>query len=237
MMYFTQKDVVRLTKVRPSTLQNWINRDIVTLQKKHPGKQFKRSYTILDVVGIAAMVEMTSLKIPPTVASKALEGISRRVSQLCIGLMMKFVHDSVPKEVLPWEAKPANKLVYIFFPTDESGEWQKTEANIHEGQFYYEDSEEFWRTIEDEDYQKKSDQYYSMVRKAREKCESENEKERQEGYSDLEIANKNFPETPEIERHAVDVTEFPDCFIIFQVDKLIRRILKKIDLPDVLSSV
>lgn len=235
-MKYTQKDVVRLTGVKPSTLQNWINRGIVTLQEKHPGKQFKRSYTFVDVVGIAAMVEMTGLNIPPAVASKALKGITRRVSKLCVGHLMKLVRDSYPGEMFPYDVKLATVLVYIFFPNDESGEWQKIEANIHEGQFYYQDSEEFRRTAEDKEYQKKHAQHYSMVIKAFEKCESENENERQEGLSELEIANKIIlPETPEIKYYPVDVTKFPDCFIIFQVDKLIRRVIKKGGLLHVLS--
>ncbi len=62
---YTQAEVLRVVKgLRPKTLQNWNDRDLVQIREANPGRQGKRLYSQTDIVKLAIMSRMSELNIP-----------------------------------------------------------------------------------------------------------------------------------------------------------------------------
>lgn len=62
---FTQTAVITITGIKPATLQNWMNRRVLTIPAEAPGRHSARSYEPVDVAHIAFVMELGKFGIPP----------------------------------------------------------------------------------------------------------------------------------------------------------------------------
>ncbi|PIK72778.1 hypothetical protein CS379_12100, partial [Methylobacterium frigidaeris] len=58
---YTQPDVLRITGLKPTVLQTWINRRAIELAEQNPGTGRKRLYSENDVVKLAIMRRLSDL--------------------------------------------------------------------------------------------------------------------------------------------------------------------------------
>jgi hypothetical protein len=66
--HFTHADVVKLTGVTPTTLQNWSNRRVVEPVVANPGRQGRREYTPLQVAAIGGCLDLIGWGVAPSLA-------------------------------------------------------------------------------------------------------------------------------------------------------------------------
>lgn len=69
---FTQADILRVLPIPAKTLQNWSDpsRGILRLEMQDPGKGRRRLYSMVDVIGVSIMLQLSYAKIPPLLSSK-----------------------------------------------------------------------------------------------------------------------------------------------------------------------
>ncbi|TIR54876.1 MAG: hypothetical protein E5X28_09240, partial [Mesorhizobium sp.] len=104
---FTQPDVLKLTRVKPTALQNWTNRKAIELAVQNPGYGKPRLYTALDVVKIAIMRRLADLRVDLSVAKEIAEATAMIVAG------PRF--DDTPSSLLKWDS-------YLFMRPEEATE-------------------------------------------------------------------------------------------------------------------
>ncbi len=62
---FTQATIVSIIGIKPATLQNWMNRGVLSIAKSSPGREKARTYDAVDVVQIAFVFELGKFGISP----------------------------------------------------------------------------------------------------------------------------------------------------------------------------
>jgi len=228
---YTLKEVTKATGAKTAFVQNCIARKTIQLQDDaiiEP--QIKRRYTIRDAVVIGAMVEITKLKIPPGIATGCTEAIRSRLSKLLIGEHFKKLAEENEDEI---QMDRKDSLVFILYPTDNEGGWDKIEAHMHDGQFYYESTPDYEKAHEiikkykegpfKEEYETEEWKEWKQAlihngKYDKAKYQSMVKSSALNNDEEFAIASESFQES-------VNISEFPDCFCILQVDRLIRRIL------------
>ncbi|WP_238192525.1 MerR family transcriptional regulator [Methylobacterium frigidaeris] len=70
---YTQPDVLRITGLKPTVLQTWINRRAIELAEQNPGTGRKRLYSENDVVKLAIMRRLSDLSIDLSVSKEIAE--------------------------------------------------------------------------------------------------------------------------------------------------------------------
>ena len=248
---YTLKEISNATGAKPAFVQNAVARGIFQLQNASTlGKQIKRRYTLQDACSIGYMVEMNRLKVPPAVAARYLDDVLGVVSKLALGetiLRHWSLPDKMPQQNertglqdlvdVIWQPKDSN--VFIFYPTDKDGQWERVPACMSDGEVY---------TSEGPDIQKQIELTQKYQNCPIEECEDDEMREYkdylikkstfdEDSYQELvrNHAKTNDPEfdkSNEIRKKPFDLTALPDCFIVLQVDRLIRKIFRELKVFD-----
>lgn len=70
---FTQPEVLKVTRLKPSVLQTWMNRGAIALTDQNPGTGRRRLYSACDVVKLAIMRRMADLSVDLSISKKIAE--------------------------------------------------------------------------------------------------------------------------------------------------------------------
>lgn len=65
---WTQGEVLKFTGLVPATLQNWVNRGLISPKIKNPGKAQRRFYAPIEVLKLRTVASLTAIGITPAVA-------------------------------------------------------------------------------------------------------------------------------------------------------------------------
>jgi DNA-binding transcriptional MerR regulator len=103
---FTQSTVISITGMKPSTLQNWMNRGVLSIPKSSPGREKARLYEAIDVLRIAFVCELTKFGIAPNQADSMFDQDNAEL--IC---------DSILSDQDEYFKRPQHKTktVYVFY--------------------------------------------------------------------------------------------------------------------------
>lgn len=74
--HFSQAEVLKvIPNLKAKTLQNWNDRQLVSVRDQNPGRQSKRMYDVIDIVKLAIMSRMSDLNIPLVVSRSIAEAV------------------------------------------------------------------------------------------------------------------------------------------------------------------
>lgn len=74
---YTGPEVLKVTLLKPETLQTWVNRKVVTLAEQNPGRGKRRLYSASDVVKLAIMRRCDDLKIALSTSTDLAESVEK----------------------------------------------------------------------------------------------------------------------------------------------------------------
>lgn len=76
---YTGPEVLKVTHLKPETLQTWVNRNVVTLAEQNPGRGKRRLYSAVDVVKLAIMRRCDDLKIALSISTDLAESVAKQL--------------------------------------------------------------------------------------------------------------------------------------------------------------
>lgn len=92
MTRFTQKEVVGITGITPTTLQNWSNRNILVPEKSPGGG--RRLYSVKDIILIELIKELSCIEIDPSITVQVFDQfIDFRMSEIHDHGIEEFIND------------------------------------------------------------------------------------------------------------------------------------------------
>lgn len=72
---YTPVETLNVTRLKPETLQTWVNREVVKLAEQNPGRGKRRMYSAIDIVKLAIMRRCDDLKLALSTAVDIAEGV------------------------------------------------------------------------------------------------------------------------------------------------------------------
>lgn len=74
--HFSQSEILKVIPgLKAKTLQNWNDRQLVSVHDQNPGRQGKRMYNVIDAVKLAIMSRMSDLNIPLVISRSIADAV------------------------------------------------------------------------------------------------------------------------------------------------------------------
>lgn len=116
---YSNADVLRVTGIKMGTFQMWLNRYMVKLSDRNPGKGQQRTYSAEDVLRLAIIAKLVNCGFPPSTAATMLDAATDRlrVSTLSNVAEARWIFagtDANGKHVVSWDRR--DKIEDIWSP-------------------------------------------------------------------------------------------------------------------------